>query len=244
MTSTSGSSGNLHVPPPLNLSDSSNSESWSTVVTPGIDPEPADSAAPALPSVPTESDQTSPTPATPVRRPSIRLTRSDQPEGYEKKEVRFAGPDGTPLSPSATIVNLDSYTAPDAPPPSEFTDSGRADDDTLPDLPLPPTIKPESQHPEQKPTEDDATLRFPTIPLAPPPVERNIPSAPATTPSQPQPLPSAPRETVQVYPTELDSKSIERCQKHARWAISALDYEDLETARKELRLALDMLEGR
>jgi vacuolar protein sorting-associated protein VTA1 len=42
-------------------------------------------------------------------------------------------------------------------------------------------------------------------------------------------------------PPELTSTQIARIQKHCRFAISALDYEDAETARKELRSALAML---
>lgn len=34
---------------------------------------------------------------------------------------------------------------------------------------------------------------------------------------------------------------IAEIQKHARWAISALNYEDVDTARKELQLALSKL---
>ncbi|KAJ9101084.1 hypothetical protein QFC21_003302 [Naganishia friedmannii] len=255
----------LHIPPPLGRQDSSNSGTWSTVVTPGIEPE---SASPNetshLPSPPVGIEQpphtgTTTTTPTPTRRPSLGGLRQPHPEASaEKKEVRFAGPDGAPLSPSATVVTLDSYSTPDAPPPSEFTDLGGADDARLPQGALPPTAIVKSDQPDLTVGEDEATVRFPTIPLVPPPAERSLPSAPATTPSpdaQPLPsAPSAPRETVpvpvpvqtqpQAYPTDLDSKSIERCQKHARWAISALDYEDLETARKELRLALDLLEGR
>ena len=44
-------------------------------------------------------------------------------------------------------------------------------------------------------------------------------------------------------PPELTSTQIARIQKHCRFAISALDYEDAETARKELRSALAMLGG-
>lgn len=44
-------------------------------------------------------------------------------------------------------------------------------------------------------------------------------------------------------PPELTSTQIGRIQKHCRFAISALDYEDVETARKELRSALAMLDG-
>jgi vacuolar protein sorting-associated protein VTA1 len=36
---------------------------------------------------------------------------------------------------------------------------------------------------------------------------------------------------------------IAKAQKHARFAISALDYEDAERSKKELRTALAILEG-
>jgi vacuolar protein sorting-associated protein VTA1 len=41
----------------------------------------------------------------------------------------------------------------------------------------------------------------------------------------------------------LDPMVIARIVKHAKWAISALNYEDAETARKELRAALMLLGG-
>ena len=42
-------------------------------------------------------------------------------------------------------------------------------------------------------------------------------------------------------PPQLTPTQVSRIQKHCRFAISALDYEDAETARKELRAALAML---
>jgi vacuolar protein sorting-associated protein VTA1 len=39
----------------------------------------------------------------------------------------------------------------------------------------------------------------------------------------------------------VDDEAIAKAQKHARWAISALNYEDIETAVKELREALGTL---
>lgn len=69
------------------------------------------------------------------------------------------------------------------------------------------------------------------------------PSAPSvTTPSyQPSaPSPSAPS----ALPSSLDHTSSARVQKLAKWAVSALDYEDVETARKHLRDALDICEGK
>jgi vacuolar protein sorting-associated protein VTA1 len=67
-------------------------------------------------------------------------------------------------------------------------------------------------------------------PLPPPPPVQyvQVPSAP--------PLETSP-------PTELTPGLITKAQKHCRFAISALDYEDAEQARKELRAALAILGG-
>jgi hypothetical protein len=42
-------------------------------------------------------------------------------------------------------------------------------------------------------------------------------------------------------PETLDPETVAKAQKHAKFAISALNYEDLETARNELRKALEIL---
>lgn len=44
-------------------------------------------------------------------------------------------------------------------------------------------------------------------------------------------------------PVELTPSLISKAQKHCRYAISALEYEDAEQARKELRTALALLGG-
>ncbi|KAI0652112.1 Vta1 like-domain-containing protein [Trametes meyenii] len=49
--------------------------------------------------------------------------------------------------------------------------------------------------------------------------------------------------TVTTTPPELTPQVVTRVQKHCRYAISALDYEDAEQAIKELRAALRMLGG-
>ncbi|KAJ7070874.1 Vta1 like-domain-containing protein [Mycena amicta] len=70
-------------------------------------------------------------------------------------------------------------------------------------------------------------------PSAPP----HYPSlAPALTPSAPPPPPPPTR-------VELTPMVVAKAQKHCRFAISALDYEDAEQARKELRAALAVLGG-
>lgn len=76
-------------------------------------------------------------------------------------------------------------------------------------------------------------------------------------PSSPDPLPSptvvpvarspasipTPTASDAILPKTLDPATIGLIQKHAKWAISALNYDDLDTARKELRAALVMLDG-
>lgn len=69
------------------------------------------------------------------------------------------------------------------------------------------------------------------VPSSPP---RMVPPPPAPAPV-PAPLPL---NHFQLTPT-----IIAKAQKHCRFAISSLDYEDAEQARKELRAALALLEG-
>ena len=65
------------------------------------------------------------------------------------------------------------------------------------------------------------------------------PRQPSTQPFQPQPSPSYfPPQQPQVV---VDDEAMAKAQKHARWAISALNYEDVETAVKELKNALNTL---
>jgi vacuolar protein sorting-associated protein VTA1 len=71
---------------------------------------------------------------------------------------------------------------------------------------------------------------------APPPVQPpSVPYAPVP-PPPPSLLGTSP-------PPELTPGLIAKAQKHCRFAISALDYEDAEQARKELRSALAILGG-
>ena len=46
-----------------------------------------------------------------------------------------------------------------------------------------------------------------------------------------------------LFRSALAPATVARIQKHCKFAISALDYEDVDTARKELREALRMLGG-
>ncbi|ELR04374.1 hypothetical protein VC83_06579 [Pseudogymnoascus destructans] len=63
-------------------------------------------------------------------------------------------------------------------------------------------------------------------------------AAPVGSTLPPRPVSSAPRPQAAVV---LDDVAVAKAQKHARWAISALNFEDSETAIRELRAALETL---
>lgn len=61
-------------------------------------------------------------------------------------------------------------------------------------------------------------------------------ASPARSPIPPASMPSGPPETMDV-----DDTHIQDAQKHARWAVSALQFDDVPTAIKELKIALGHL---
>lgn len=60
-------------------------------------------------------------------------------------------------------------------------------------------------------------------------------------PPTPAPVPLPPVQAVAPGTYRTDDDSIMLAQKHAKWAMSALNFEDVDTAVKELRLALQTL---
>ncbi|KIV85357.1 hypothetical protein PV11_01058 [Exophiala sideris] len=85
---------------------------------------------------------------------------------------------------------------------------------------IPPNLQPQAPQPQ--------------MPVNPPQLRQ--PRGPV--PPIPQPQIVSP---VQPVSAEVDEESIMKAQKHARWAISALNFEDVATAIKELRGALASL---
>lgn len=81
----------------------------------------------------------------------------------------------------------------------------------------------------------------------PAPVYRpNVPRQPIPRQHQPvsggaPPRPPAPQSVDDLANYTTDEEAILKAQKHARWAISALNFEDVKTAVKELRGALESL---
>ena len=226
------------------------SGAWSTVATPGV-PEVGEEQRFNI---------------APVNTPVYNGNTGSPVSGStDKKNVRFMGPDGAPLSPATTHITVDSYDAPAAPPPSAFTPS--------PSSPRRgPSAPPHTSHPvhpsappysdqraaggsggknpsrsrgdsvssngngQQHGNGAPAPVKKPTTMHPPPPPPPSLVSVPA------QPPPVAQPHGLDLS-APLSRKQLEDTQKHARWAISALDYDDIETAKKELRLALANLGG-
>lgn len=111
---------------------------------------------------------------------------------------------------------------------------------------IPPPSDPSNFYTTAPPSEDPATALPPSAPAmqapAPQPPFVSQPPAPtaapiARAPPVPVPVPSGPPPG--GY--RDDDESVAAAQKHARWAISALNFEDVPTAVRELRGALEKL---
>ena len=159
----------------------------------------------------------------------------------------------SPVSPP-THAPVD-YGAPQDPPPAAPTWS-----QTQPGSGFPPTaptwsqnspaapgwgVPPQQSSASSAPPPTFAMNQPPTAAVASPPV------SPPTdayymnmTPTAHTARPSAPRmapPTTYAPPPPVDEAVIAGAQKHAKWAISALNFEDVPTAVKELRKALELL---
>lgn len=97
------------------------------------------------------------------------------------------------------------------------------------------------------PTQSSYMSRHPPQPTKILPPNASPSPKPSTANFQP-PLPSRhPTNPPQSYSQMAylsDEEAIIKAQKHARWAISALNFEDVNTAVKELKIALDSLGAR
>ena len=126
-------------------------------------------------------------------------------------------------SPLPNVADTSKTTSPPKiPPPAPYTTS----------QPQPPAAR--------QPPMRDIQPNEPTL-GGPPPNPAQHPIAPSTaTIAPPAPYSAAPIAAArEVY--EADEEAILKAQKHARWAISALNFEDVKTAVRELKGALESL---
>lgn len=164
--------------------------------------------------------------------------------GNGKKSVHFtpsvigglSSVEGTPpVSPAnATPPSsvFDNYPTAPQPPSQPYYDGLSPSNEIY--GPEPPTWNP-SSNPSQ------VYYSPPVPPPAPAPIFLPIPppSPPVPVVQAPPPPPSQELEPE----VELTTSMIAKAQKHCRFAISALDYEDAEQARRELKAALAVLGG-
>ncbi|KAK5084224.1 hypothetical protein LTR05_005300 [Lithohypha guttulata] len=174
---------------------------------------------PTLPSAPTVLHD----PASSIDLPSAPADLDDEPS-LPAAPTTFAQ-----AQPPAPKTPLDSFQAPPTPGQVPFA--------SIPtNLPqAPPQIPPH-------------TLRPVSSPCSPPPLAPS--NAPAhTSVFQPPSAPSQPARVPVSLPAVVpnavvDEEAMMMAQKHARWAISALNFEDVSTAIKEFELALQSLGAR
>ena len=215
-------------------------ESWSTVAIPGIpDPSSLNSANLNLGEIPSGNWSDNATESNYAENRGIEArNRSGSSSGAiessgEELPLQGASQDAdSPISPMDILAEPDNklYFSPSAvspqppqPPPhfrssTEYHDSLNAH--TSPQSPVFPSSRPQ--------------IHEAFVQQSPSPVLYSRSRAP---PPPPPPIP------VQEDPVELTPGIITKAQKHCRFAISALNYDDAEQAKKELRAALSLLGG-
>jgi vacuolar protein sorting-associated protein VTA1 len=142
---------------------------------------------------------------------------SEQPgDGYFPHIPKFAPPNEAPPPPTAAA---DITT----PPPAETTSSPEPRDFYNTNI---------SQQPAPSP---------PVVPSKFPSQPPVVPQASAFQPFVPAPAALVPPAQQGRATYIVDDEAILSAQKHAKWAISALNFEDVDTAVQELRIALQSL---
>ena len=257
MTLTDTSPHDASRTPPRNQSMMS-SGAWSTLATPGLADEDEGRYFDLKPSAP------------PLTPPVARSQSAD------RRNVRFMGPDGAPLSPATTHITVDSYEAPPGPPPSTFASSStsspspappsppakdkrpRVDSSAFKDDVRPPVAGNDRHGPVRSSStigginarprgDSDSRVNgtsaspFPPSVAVPPPPPPSLVSYPSQPPHSVTPYGLG--LTAPPHSAAPTRKQIDQTQKHAKWAISALDFDDIETARSELRKALETIGG-
>ncbi|KAJ5943012.1 hypothetical protein N7516_003180 [Penicillium verrucosum] len=142
---------------------------------------------------------------------------------------------GSPLQPmDVDDTNTGGLELPSTP----ATIGGSSSVPRLPDTPTAfQSFPPPSEEPSV-PTPDPASFYNTPGPSAPIPP----PVAPAFVPPPAANVPVAPAPYVPSQPSHgLDDNTVQLAQKHARWAVSALTFDDVDTAIKELRSSLKCL---
>lgn len=188
-----------------------------------------------------------PFPQQPTTLPSAPRTTSDDDEADAPDFVDERSPSRATTPPMPTFLDTPagSATAPATPggPVTPVPETHQTSDLPVPQahVPFDPPAFPSAVFPSAP----ALPPQQPHAPHPPPHPHPHAPSAPAASAHAPPPpppaLPPAAHAPAARPRDESDPMTVAQVQKHCRWAVSALNYDDFETARKELRLALAML---
>lgn len=157
-------------------------------------------------------------------------------------------------SPSSTT----SSTMPGYPPPNSVVSPTMSHTGASPsisfyhNLPPPPPVPGQQHHAQAAPSPyahqhqqyaaDPYSGGWNTAGGHPSTINRSItPQSNGSHPSSGSYFPNGAAYGMRTPPETLDPETVAKAQKHAKFAISALNFEDLDTARKELRRALEIL---
>ncbi|KAI9268391.1 Vta1 like-domain-containing protein [Helicostylum pulchrum] len=124
-------------------------------------------------------------------------------------------------------------------PPSNFTAPLPHQPNHTPEVPQSPPQFPVTPQPTiSQPTISQPTVSQPTV-SQPTVSSPQPPTPPAASIPQVAPVPQAHIPQISTPVDKVTEEKVASAQKNARWAISALDYEDIKTARLQLLLALN-----
>ncbi|SPO02574.1 uncharacterized protein DNG_05247 [Cephalotrichum gorgonifer] len=194
------------------------------------------------------------TPPSPLSQPSPINPADRVPSPYSRVSVSPAEPSRSDSPSNPPTATSEGFASPAIPPRHalHFPDPTAADSHTPPPVDVRPTFpgpsvmgaphapQPKSQHPlAQHPLV--STHGFgQEYPQSQSPA--NVPPAGAAhqaPTSYPAPAPQVP--TSYAPPPVAEGLNLSKAEKHAKWAISALNFDDVPTAIRELRLALETL---
>lgn len=210
---------------------------------------PRDSTGVSFPSTPATAAVPPPTSA-----PDDGELRLPSAPGYGAESAPAAQPGYFDPPPS-----LPSPISPPSQNPVDYTAGAGASAPSVPEswAPTPPPATTRFSPPPGPPAPPAGPPTFapsysPTTAVAPPPpsnIPFTNPAPPAASFSRPvsTPVPIAPPVVASQPPqpvagnAAVDDAAMSQAQKHARWAISALNFEDVPTAVRELRRALETL---
>ncbi|POR37672.1 Vacuolar protein sorting-associated protein vts1 [Tolypocladium paradoxum] len=142
-----------------------------------------------------------------------------------------AWPPSEPFPPSPMSQSPAPETTGTLPPPTQFSHPAPAQ--------IPP--QPSPQIPTKLPWQLAPPPPAPSAPDMPSPPPQSWASTPRAPPSAPAYAPAVPPPAPAAASGPTNYRDISQAQKHAKWAISALNFEDVPTAVAELRNALAML---